>query len=907
MRVKLSLALVALVLFVMLPSLAELYTEWLWFGEVGYQGVFLKSLTARGLVGIAAFLVAFAFLFSNLRLAVRRVRRPFVIFTGGGDLQPIILERHHLGFVALAIAALVSLFVAGVASSRWITVLQYLEATPFGNADVLFGRDAGFYIFTLPFLDLLRIGLQSIVMLALAGAAGAYIVAGEIALDQAGFRVASAARQHLLLLTAAIFVLFAWGAYLDMPRLLTTPAGIVHGASYVDVMVRLPVFRIMMAVSVLAAGAALYGAFASNAWPVAAAVGVYALAWVGGGAAAGLMQQLVVTPDEQEKEAPYIAHNIAATRTAFDLDAVEVRQVSGDATLTLDDIGNNAETINNIRLWDHQPLLDTFGQIQEIRTYYEFASVDNDRYMIDGQYRQTMLSGRELNSDSLPNRSWVNERLQYTHGFGVALGPVNQVTPEGLPVLLIQDLPPRSETDLQVVQPSIYFGELSNNYVLVNTNTDEFHYPEGDDNVSSRYDGTGGITLGNVFRRLLFSLHFRSYETLVSGQVNADSRIIYHRNISERVANIAPFLRYDADPYLVIADGRLYWMRDAYTATGNYPYSTPVTGGINYIRNSVKIIIDAYNGDTTFYLAEPDDPIAVTLGKIFPGWLQPLDAMPESLRDHIRYPEGIFSLQTAIYSTFHMSNPAVFYNREDQWEVPVIDNEQMEPYYTIMRLPGEERAEFIQMLPFTPRGKNNLAAWMVARSDGENYGRMFVFQFPKQKLIFGPSQIVARINQDQVISPQITLWNQQGSEVIQGTLLVIPIEEALLYVRPMYLRASGGRIPQLTRVIVAYQNQIVMEETLDRALERLFSDAPPGLGPPTTNLLLTDAAQGVDPVAGGDLSALAAAAAASSLATQARDRYTSALQAQREGNWALYGEEIERLGEILEELQDNEN
>ena len=326
----------------------------------------------------------------------------------------------------------------------------------------------------------------------------------------------------------------------------------------------------------------------------------------------------------------------------------------------------------------------------------------------------------------------------------------------------------------------------------------------------------------------------------------------------------------------MIADGRLYWMRDAYTATGNYPYSTPVTGGINYIRNSVKIIIDAYNGDTTFYLAEPDDPIAVTLGKIFPGWLQPLDAMPESLRDHIRYPEGIFSLQTAIYSTFHMSNPAVFYNREDQWEVPVIDNEQMEPYYTIMRLPGEERAEFIQMLPFTPRGKNNLAAWMVARSDGENYGRMFVFQFPKQKLIFGPSQIVARINQDQVISPQITLWNQQGSEVIQGTLLVIPIEEALLYVRPMYLRASGGRIPQLTRVIVAYQNQIVMEETLDRALERLFSDAPPGLGPPTTNLLLTDAAQGVDPVAGGDLSALAAAAAASSLATQARDRYTSA-------------------------------
>ena len=914
-RLKLSLALIVLVLVVLLPSMAELYTEWLWFGEVDYQGVFLKSLTARALVGVAAFLVAFAFLFGNLRFAVRRARRPFVIFTGGGDLQPIILERHHLGFLALGIAALVSLFVAGVASSRWITVLQYLEATPFGDADPLFGRDAGFYIFTLPMLDLLRVGLQSIVMLAVAGAAGAYIVAGEISLDQAGFRVASAARQHLLLLAALVFVLFAWGAYLDMPRLLTTPAGIVHGASYVDVTVRLPVFRILMAVSALAAGAALYAAFASTTWPVAAAVGLYMVVWVGGGAAAALTQQLVVTPDEQQKEAPYITHNIAATRTAFDLDAVEERDVSGDALLTMDDIANNAETINNVRLWDHLPLLDTFGQIQEIRTYYEFASVDNDRYVIDGEYRQTMLSGRELNSDSLPNRSWVNERLQYTHGFGVALGPVNQVTPEGLPVLFIQDLPPTTETDLHVEQPSIYFGELSNDYVVVNTNTDEFHYPEGDDNVSTRYDGTGGIELGNFFQRLLFSLRFRSYEVLVSGQLNADSRIIFHRNISDRVATIAPFLRYDADPYLVIADGRLYWMRDAYTVSDDYPYSSPVGGGINYIRNSVKIVIDAYNGDTTFYLAEPDDPIGVTLGKIFPGWLQPLDTMPQSLRDHIRYPEGIFSLQTAMYSTFHMTNPAVFYNREDQWEVPVIDNEQMEPYYTIMRLPGEERAEFIQMLPFTPRGRNNLAAWMIARSDGDNYGRMLVFQFPKQKLIFGPSQVVARINQDQVISPQITLWNQQGSEVIQGTLLVIPIEEGLLYIRPLYLRASGGRIPELTRVIVAYQNQIVMEETLDQALDRLFTDGLPGLGPPTSNLLMTDAAPDVDPgaVDGGAGASIPAAiagdtlAVGTALATRAQDHYTRALQAQRDGNWALYGAEIERLGEILEELQENEN
>ena len=603
-----------------------------------------------------------------------------------------------------------------------------------------------------------------------------------------------------------------------------------------------------------------------------------------------------MTPDEQQKEAPYLTNNIEATRRAFDLDSIETRDVSGDALLTLEDIENNADTINNVRLWDHQPLLETFGQLQEIRTYYEFASVDNDRYVIDGEYRQTMVSTRELNSDILPNQAWVNERLQYTHGLGVALGPVNQVTPEGLPVLFVQDLPPTSRTDLTVDQPSIYFGELSNDYVLVNTNTDEFHYPEGDNNVSTRYDGNGGLELGNIFQRALFSLYFRSYEILVSGQLNADSRIIFHRNISDRVATIAPFLRYDADPYLVIADGRLFWMRDAYTVTNSYPYSTPIGNDINYIRNSVKIVIDAYNGDTTFYLAEPDDPLGVTLGKIFPDFLEPLDAMPASLRSHVRYPEGIFALQSSMFATFHMTNPSVFYNREDDWEVPVIDNEQMEPYYTIMRLPGEADAEFIQMLPFTPRGRNNLAAWMVARSDGDNYGKMLAFQFPKQKLIFGPSQIVARINQDQEISPQITLWNQQGSEVIQGTLLVIPIEEALLYIRPLYLRASGGRIPELRRVVVAYQNQIVMEETLDEALNRLFGgDVRPQPVTTAEGTLVADST----PI-------LPAPNSTDSTAIQAQDHYMRALEAQRQGNWAEYGEEIERLGEVLEELRNSD-
>ncbi len=894
-------ALLALLLLITLPSVAEIYTEWLWFGEVGFQGVFLKSLAAKGLLGAVAFVTAFVVLFANLRLAVRGPNRPYMVFPGGGDIQPIVLEHRHLTILAAGLSALVGLFVAGVASGQWMVVLQFLNATPFGVADPIFGRDVGFYVFTLPFLDIVRYLTLGIIVLAFVGSTAAYVTTGQLALTPTGLQVGTKPRQHLAMLIAVVFVLLAAGAYLEMPRTLTTPAGIIHGVSYADDTIRLPALLVLTIVAAIGALAAAYASLSSTLWPVGAAVAIYGLVLVGGNGVTSLFQQLVVTPDEQSKEAPYIIHNIAATRTAFDLDEIEERELSGDATLTMSDIENNAPTLNNVRLWDHEPLLDTFGQIQEIRTYYQFASVDNDRYVVDGEYRQTMLSARELNSNSLPNRSWINERLQYTHGFGVAMGPVNEVTQEGLPVLFLRDLPPRSDTTLSVDQPSVYFGELSNDYVVVNTNTDEFHYPEGDDNVSNRYDGTGGLALGNLLRRALFSLRFRSYEVLVSGQVTSESRVLFHRNISDRLSTIAPFLQYDADPYLVVSDGGLFWIRDAYTLTANYPYSTPVARGVNYIRNSVKVVVDAFNGTTTFYLAEPDDPLVLTLSKVFPDFLQPLASMPEDLQTHLRYPEDIFTLQTSMYSTYHMTNPSVFYNREDQWEVPIIDGEQMEPYYTIMRLPGEDRAEFIQMLPFTPRGRNNLAAWMVARSDGEQYGRMLTFQFPKQKLIFGPSQIVARINQDQIISPQITLWNQQGSEVIQGTLLVIPIEEALLYIRPLYLRASGGRIPELKQVVVAYQNQIVMAETLDRALGGIFGEAGPDTARAPETLLASSAPSDADS-AGDDLSAPRSNASAT-LAVQARGHYSRALQAQREGNWARYGEEIERLGEVLARME----
>ena len=428
MPARLIFVLIALLLLIVLPAFAQIYTEWLWFGEVGYQSVFLKSLTTRGLVGVGVFAIAFAVLFLNLRLAVRGPDRSYTVFPGGGDIQPIVVEQRHLGWLAGGVSALTALFIGGIASSQWLVALKFLNATPFGAVDPVFERDASFYIFTLPFLDVVRYLILAIFVLSLIGSAAAYIMTGQLALTPEGLQVKPRPRRHLAAIVAALFLLLAAGAYLDMPRTLTTPAGIITGASYVDVVARIPILYGLVVVSLVGAAATAYAVLSATTWPVLAAVGVYLVVWIGGGGVSVLLQQLVVTPDEQQREAPYIARNIEATRRAFDLDAVDERQVSGDATLTLDDIVNNAETINNVRLWDHEPLLDTFGQIQEIRTYYQFASVDNDRYVVDGEYRQTMLSSRELNSESLPNRSWVNERLQYTHGFGVALGPVNQVT-----------------------------------------------------------------------------------------------------------------------------------------------------------------------------------------------------------------------------------------------------------------------------------------------------------------------------------------------------------------------------------------------------------------------------------------------------------------------------------------------
>ncbi len=506
----------------------------------------------------------------------------------------------------------------------------------------------------------------------------------------------------------------------------------------------------------------------------------------------------------------------------------------------------------------------------------------------------------------MPNHSFVNERLTFTHGYGLTLGPVNQVTTEGLPVLFIQNLPPVTTADLPITEPSLYFGELASDYVLVRTNTPEFHYPRGNDNVTTYYQGAAGVPVGGFFRRLLFALRFGTTDILVTGQIGRQSRIIFHRRIADRVTTLVPFLTPDKDPYPVVYGGRIYWIQDAYTTSANYPYSTPIPspGELNYIRNSVKIVIDAYNGTTTLYLAEPGDPIVQTISRIFPGLLHRLDEMPAGLRQHVRYPEDIFRIQASIYTTYHMTNPSVFYNKEDQWQVPVLDTDRnatpMQPYYTIMKLPGEHQTEFVQILPFTPRSKDNLSAWMVARSDAAHYGHMLVFQFPKQKIVYGPRQIAGRINQDQVISPQITLWNQQGSEVKWGTLLVIPIEESLLYVRPLYLRSPEGKIPELKRVIVAYQSQIVMADTLKLALVQIF-------GQSIASALPQDRLQGtatsvVQAVEETSTTSISNETTIAGLAAEAQVHWDLAQKALRDGNFALYGEESKKVGELLQKM-----
>lgn len=878
-----------LILFIAANIVKGLYTEWLWFDSQGYGGVYGTILKTKVLIFFSTAIIFCIFFLGNLVLATRLApkSRP--------NIWPWVIVRQLQRVSKLSIilgTALLSLIFGLVAQSNWEVVLRFFNGQPFGITDPVFNKEIAFYVFSLPFLDLLRGWLLGALIVTLIGAVGVYFLSYTV--QRLKFDLARPVLAHIGGLVIAILGLFAWSYWLGIWELVFSSRGVVFGASYADMHAKLPAQWILISVVVICAGLLLVSVLRRKfRWALYGIGGWIVVAIVAGAIFPALVQRLQVQPSELARETPYIEYNIQFTREAFALNRVEEQSFPAEETPSPEDIVQNEMTISNIRLWDSRPLKDTYNQLQSIRLYYDFNDVDVDRYVIDGEYRQVMLSARELSAEKLAveAQTWVNRKLQFTHGYGLALSPVNEVTADGLPLLWVKDIPPTG--DFNIERPEIYFGEKTNDYVIVNTETEEFDFPMGDENVYSYYEGESGVSLGSFMRRLIYAWQFSDFNILISGELTPESRILYYRNIRERVNHLAPFLKLDSDPYLVVLDGRLFWIQDAYTTTDRYPYSQPLGNGLNYIRNSVKVVIDAYEGNVTFYITDPEDALIQTYQAIFPELFVPGEQAPESLRAHFRYPEDFFNIQASVYQSYHMRDARVFYSKEDLWAVPrelYFGSEQaMEPYYIIMRLPNEEKEEFLLMLPFTPVNKNNTIGWLAARSDGENYGKLLVYLFPKEKLVFGPSQVENRIGQDTVITEQLALWGRGGSRVIRGNLLLIPLGESILYVEPIFLQAEAGGLPQMKRVIVVAGEQIAMELTLKDSLAAIFgTEAPPSeivVKPPTLPEL-------EEPLA----------AEVASLIEEAQLHYNQALQYQKDGDWAGYGRELSALETVLNQL-----
>ncbi|MBI4382155.1 MAG: UPF0182 family protein [candidate division NC10 bacterium] len=888
--------LLLLVIFALGSQTVPLYSDWLWFQEIKLPSVFLTILTTKLLLAVTSGLAFAVLLYVNLLLASRFTATDVLLEVEDrfGLPSRLVIEPYFRRLLlpgALGLGVLSAFQAAG----EWESYLRFANTLPFGVPDPIFQKDASFYVFRLPFLSFLYNWLMASLGLTFLLTTLTYLLYRGIQITARGPIIARLARTHLLVLGALLLLTKAFGFKLDTYQLLFSPRGLVFGAGYADINANLPALKFLMILAIFAAILCL-AQITQRGWRlVLGGLGLLVAASVIGLALyPGFIQRFRVVPNEIVAESPYITHSIRFTRQAYGLDRIDEVEFPAEEKLTREDLRRNDLTIKNIRLWDHRPLLTTYGQLQEIRTYYKFVDVDNDRYQIDGEYRQVMLSAREMSYQHLPSRSWINEHLIFTHGYGAVLGPVNRITPEGLPEFLIKDIPPVSTGPIKVTRPEIYYGEVANDYVIVKTQAQELDYPSGDKNVYSTYAGKGGVPLDSSARKLLFAARFGTLKILLSSDLTAESRIMYHRQISERVRKAVPFLRFDRDPYLVISrDGRLSWIIDAYTVSDRYPYSEPIRGMGNYIRNSVKAVVDAYDGSLAFYMADPTDPVIRVYAQAFPGLFRPLDAMPADLKDRLRYPQGMFTIQAKLFSTYHMRDPQVFYNKEDLWSIPRKAMEgreaEMEPYYTIMRLPGEKKEEFILLLPFTPNKKDNMIAWLAARSDPPHYGKLIAYNFPKAKLVYGPRQIDARIDQDSFISQQLSLWSQRGSSVIRGSLLAIPIERSLLYVQPLYLAAEKGSLPELKRIIVAHGNDIAMEETLERALTQVFGG--------TARAPVASKAE-----AGGAQTA-ARDGSLKVLASRAYDHYARAQELLRQGNFAGYGEEVKRLESVLKELR----
>jgi uncharacterized protein len=885
---------------VLFSFFAGYYGDWLWFRNMGFGTVFTTILWAKILLFFIFFFIFGIFAWGNI--AIARVRgshtRSLKVLSPEQPIRPFdnFFSNKNAKYSWAVIILFFSFIMGSQASGTWETFLQFLHASKFGVADPIFSKDAGFYVFRLPLYDFLQGWYLFCVVIVFIGVAVSYLMDQSIGVQQNRFYINEKARSHLAFLGGLFFLGIALVYRLKFYGLMYSGSGVAYGASYADVHAQIPAYWALLIISLIVAILFFLMPFL-NKWKfILYSIGIFFAVLIGfSWIYPALIEQYVVKPTELTKETPYILHNIKFTRLAFGLDKIEEKPFPVRQSMTYDEIKENDATIHNIRLWDTRPLIETYRQLQEIRLYYNFKNVDVDRYHFKKSYTEVALAARELPASQLPARAgtWLNIHMKYTHGYGLVMSPVNEITKDGLPDLIVQNIPPSSSV-LSITRPEIYYGEQTNQYALVNTKTKEFDYPSGNQNVYTSYQGKGGVLLSSLFRKLIYAWNFSDINILLTDYLTSTSRIMFHRIITDRDNTIAPFLGYDSDPYLVVGkDGKLYWIHDAYTTTNMFPYSQPFAEALNnkefnYIRNSVKVVIDTYNGDVSYYVIDPSDPLVQTYEKIFPTLFKPISEMPVFLRRHIRYPMDLFQIQGEMYKTFHMTNPQVFYNQEDLWSLPTEvynQNEQpMLPYYIIMRLPDTKSEEFILMVPFTPSNKNNMVAWLCARCDSNNYGQLIEYSLTKEKLIYGPLQIDARINQKPDISSELTLWGQMGSSVIRGNLLVIPIEHSFLYVEPVYLQSEQSKMPELKRVIVSIGDQLQMRDNLDDALRAVFSleAVPPAQ--------LQKAFTGLP------------AGPLSDMAQEALNHYNKALSYLKNADWTNYGQELNKIKDILQRM-----
>ena len=898
-------------IFILLLSfnwVVNVYTDWLWFNELAYQSVWVKQWAVRITVFVFSFLAASLMLVGNWLLARRRAIRDTSPFL------PQFLTPSGIAWLITGVGLFLAFTFASGATSQWEELLIFINRIPFEISDPIFDQDIGFYIFSLPVYEFLQGWLISLLFLTLLGILPIYAINHLPDIQRGRWRPQESIsfRHHVTILGGLFLLLWAVGYLFDIYGLLYSPRGVVFGASYTDINASLWALRAQFLFMILTALAVFYNYFRFAPRPFLITGGLWLLAtFVIGGIYPGLLQRYAVEPNEIVREQPYIDHNINFTREAFDLNDIEVRPWDNVSVLSQQDLELNEDVVKNVRLWDYRPLQRTYEQLQALRPYYQFSAIDIDRYEIDGEVRQVMLAGRELNKENLPAPSWVNRNLEFTHGYGIVMNPVDRITSDGQPEFFIKDLPPQSSIDLQVERPEIYYGELTNDAVFVSSGREEFSYPSGSENVYTSYEGEGGVPLDSFLKRVAFAIRLGDANVLLSDEIDSGTRVQFHRAVQERVQQITPFLAMDRDPYIVALSDRLVWIQDAYTVSDKYPYSTPAPSGINYIRNSVKIVVDAYDGTVDYYVSDPEDPIIQAYDKALPGLFRPFSEFPQELISHVRYPQDLFDIQAEKYLAYHMEDTRVFYNKEDLWAIPmeIFDgNEQaMEPYYVYLRLREEEEPEYLLIQPFTPAGKQNMIAWMAARNDPEHYGELVVYELPKQELVFGPLQVEGRIDQEPEISQQFSLWDQRGSRVIRGNLLVIPLSDSFVFVEPIYLLSDTSALPELKRVIVATDTRIAMRETLGEALLALLEaertadiaaeiEAEAAAG--------TEAESGEEAATPAPEAPLPLDASIEQLIQSANSHFEAAEEAQKAGNWALYGSELKALNRDLERLME---